>query len=344
MHQPKILFILKKKKLYDDPGYAKTIHSGLFNSAQFVNDMLKHEGVDSHCVQVNDNNDIDRVVTKYRPKIVIIEALWVVPEKFEILHKLHPHVKWIIRLHSEIPFIANEGIAMEWIYKYSEIAERDNVWLAPNTEKMFNDLNQIGIKRLRLLPNYYPVLKNKVKRPEHKKSHIDIGCFGAIRPMKNQLLQAVAAIEFGNEIGKSIHFHINTERIEKGETVIRNIRALFAAQTKHKLIEHPWYNHHEFVKLISQMDLGMQVSLNETFNIVAADFASKNIPVIGSSEINWLNFLYKAKTTSSESIVKKLKLAYRFKDCNLQKLNKNKLKKVSEMAKEVWLKFVYCSH
>lgn len=347
MHQPKVLFILKKKKLYDDPGYAQTIHSGLFNSAQFVNDMLYHNGITSHCVHVNDNNEIDREVTKYRPNIVIIEALWVVPEKFEVLHKLHPTVKWIIRLHSEIPFIANEGIAMDWIYKYSEIAERDNVSLAPNTKKMFNDLISIGIKRLILLPNYYPVDENRVAHIDfnqchyRKKSHIDIGCFGAVRPMKNQLLQAVAAIEFGNQIGKPVHFHMNTARVERGETVLRNIRALFDSQDTHKLVEHPWYNHRDFVTVISEMDLGLQVSLNETFNIVAADFAANDIPVVGSSEISWLNFLYQAKTTSANDIVRKLKFAYKFKAFNFQKLNKNKLKSVSEKAKDLWIGFLY---
>jgi hypothetical protein len=77
--------------------------------------MLVANGVDSTIIEVIDNNGIDREVTKYKPTHVIIEALWVIPSKFEILTKLHPNVKWIIRLHSEIPFLANEGIAMEWM-------------------------------------------------------------------------------------------------------------------------------------------------------------------------------------------------------------------------------------
>ena len=337
MPHKKVLFILKKKKLYDTPYDDRTIHSGLFNSASFVNDMLNQIGIESHLVQVIDNNCIDREVAKYRPTHVVIEAIWVVPEKFEVLHKLHPKVEWIIRLHSEIPFISNEGHAIDWIFKYDEISTKYNIKIAPNTLKMYNDLKKVGVKNLIYLPNYYPVIH---KDRKHKiKNHIDIGCFGAIRPMKNQLIQAVAAIDFGNQIDKAIYFHINSERVERGDTALKNIRALFENQKRHKLIEHKWYTHTEFKELISRMDLGLQVSFNETFNIVAADMVSENIPVIGSDEIAWLNSLYKAKTTSSDDIVKKLKRAYFLDMFNIQVLNKYNLIRVGKDAICKWRKY-----
>lgn len=335
-HHPKVLFLLKKKKIYDTQSYTKVIHSGLFNSATFVNDMLNANEVKSYCVQVIDANDIDREVSKIRPSVVVIEALWVTPQKFLELHKHHPKIKWVVRLHSEMPFIANEGPAMEWSFEYDKLSSIMDITIAPNTLKMVGDLEKIGIQKIAYLPNYYPV--KECNHKHHKgKDHIDIGCFGAIRPMKNQLIQAVAAIDFGNSLGKPIHFHVNSERIEKGESVIKNIRALFENQEHHKLIEHPWHSHEEFIKIISKMDIGLQVSFNETFNIVAADFVSENVPIIGSDEINWLNFIYKASPTSSNEIVKKMKIAYMFRKLNLQKLNKIGLKGVSEESKETWL-------
>jgi hypothetical protein len=339
MRSPKVLFILKKKKLYDDPAYAKTIQSGLYNSAHFVFAMLLKHGVDANCIQVNDHNDIDREVTKYRPNIVIIEALWVTPEKFKILHKLHPKVKWVVRIHSEIPFIANEGIAMQWIHEYSAIAKSSNLWIAPNTKKMTSDLRSLGIKHTITLPNYYPT-GEYLSAPYKKAEELNIGCFGAIRPLKNQLIQAVAAIEYANQTGKKLIFHINSSRIERGETVIKNIRALFENHPTHKLVEHGWYNHAQFLLLIQQMDLGLQVSLSETFNIVAADFAACGIPVVGSKEISWLHWLYKADATSSESIVNRLLVADYGRKWGLQCLNHKKLVKASTSAKLTWLKYL----
>jgi hypothetical protein len=345
MLPPKVLFILKKKHLYgtsiNEPksDYSKSINSGLFNSANFVNNMLNEKNIESHIVEVTDNNDIDREVTKYQPTHVIIEAIWVVPEKFTILHKLHPDVKWIIRLHSEMPFIANEGNALDWIYKYSALSEELNLRIAPNTLKMYNDLKGVGINHLLYLPNYYPIIENKFIRPTHK-NHIDIGCFGAIRPMKNQLIQAIAAIKFGEKMNKGIKFHINAERIERGDNALRNIRALFENQTKHELIEHPWLNHSSFIEVIKGMDIVMAVSINETFCIVAADAVINNIPVVGSDEISWLNRFYKSEITTSEDIIKHLSFAYRTRKFNLQKLNFHGLREFSRRSGDIWLYYV----
>ena len=93
--EKKVLFILKKRK--SSHSNYSVVSSGLFNSANFVSDMLNKNGIESHLVEVIDNNCIDREVTQYKPTHVIIEALWVVPSKFEVLTKLHPNVEWIIR-------------------------------------------------------------------------------------------------------------------------------------------------------------------------------------------------------------------------------------------------------
>jgi hypothetical protein len=337
MFNSSVLFLLKRKHIYGYDQTSKNIESGLNNSANFVNQMLNEHGINSNVVHVIDNNCIDREVTKYKPKLVVIEALWVIPEKFEVLTKLHPDVTWIIRLHSEIPFIANEGSAFYWTFEYSKLSHKHKIIVAPNTIKMYYDLKGVGIKNLIYLPNYYPV-KNTPFIGAHNRSHIDIGCFGAIRPMKNQLIQAVAAIHFGDRVNKPIHFHINSERVERGSGVIKNIRGLFENQNKHKLIEHPWLSHDDFIEVIRSMDLGLQVSFNETFNIVAADFAANNIPIVGSEEINWLSSLYTTtSTTSTEDIIRKLELAYKYRKINLQVLNKWGLINKVNIAKSIWI-------
>jgi hypothetical protein len=55
----------------------------------------------------------------------------------------------------------------------------------------------------------------------------------------------------------------------------------------HKLVVHEWVNHKDFIKLVKTMDIGMQVSYSETFNIVAADFISQGVPVVISKELPW---------------------------------------------------------
>ena len=98
----RILFVLKKREDFQQ----NPLSTGLFNSANFVNEMLVRNGIESEIVVVDDNNGIDRQVAKFRPDIVIIEAVWVVPEKFAVLQRLHPKVQWVVRIHSDIPFMS----------------------------------------------------------------------------------------------------------------------------------------------------------------------------------------------------------------------------------------------
>lgn len=312
-----ILFILKKKEnygfKYED---ANGMSSGLLNSAKFVSDMInEHLKLHSKIVVVEDYNKIDKEIHTHRPKIVVIEAIWVIPSKFEELSKLHPNVKFIIRIHSEIPFLANEGIAMKYIFEYAKLSTYDglNIQLSTNSLRAQKDLKELcqGMypdfgDNVSYLPNYYPVTENNTdnKYFNNKTKIINIGCFGAIRPLKNTLKQAVAAIEFANKRNKTLYFHINSGRVEHGDNALKNLKALFENQEKHKLIEHPWLNHEDFIELVKKMDIGLQVSLTETFNIVAADMVNENIPVVASSEISWLSDNSKADPNSTESIVR----------------------------------------
>jgi hypothetical protein len=328
-----VLFILKKRQS-SHPGHY-SISSGLLNSARFVSDMLNKNGIQSYLTEVIDNNCIDREVTKYNPTHVVIEALWVVPSKFEELTKLHPKVKWIIRLHSDISFLSNESMAMEWIYDYLKYP---NVMISSNDADTNEALSDLTNRKFIYLPNYYPVgFFNHKKKPSSKKI-LNVGCFGAVRPLKNQLIQAVSAINYADTYKKKLKFHINVSRIEgKGEPVLRNMRALFENNPKHELVEHEWLNHPEFVRLVETMDLGMQVSLTETFNIVTADFVNNNIPVVASDEISWVSGLFQANPAEAKSILQKMKQAVVLN--KLKFLNKIGLWIYSFKSQSIWTKY-----
>lgn len=319
LRKPRVLFILKQREApYEGEGQysSGTLHSGLFNSASFVNGMLKQAEYTSHIVHVDDNNRIDHEVTRFRPDVVIIEAFWVVPEKFEALTKLHPNVKWVIRNHSKTPFLANEGIAYDWAMRYSKI---ENVFLSSNSLETNSEMESLIrardgrgiIVNCPYLPNYYPKNQFRHRGVVDPRSVVDIGCFGAIRPLKNHMIQAVAAIKFAERNRKTLRFHINGNRVEgAGDNVLKNLRNLFKHLPHHSLVEHTWVPHHEFLKSCAAMDLGLQVSYTETFNIVAADLVSQGVPVITSDQIEWNDERFYADPNCSDDIVRVMEDAY----------------------------------
>ena len=342
----KILFILKRKEDFNP----KTdnhigLSTGLYNSATFMHEMLLGEGIDSNLEVVIDNNDIDRNVTKYKPTHVIIEALWVVPTKFAILQKLHPTVKWIVRLHSEMPFLANEGIAMGWVAEYCNYK---NVYVGVNAPRMMEEMaTYLRIKhgrptdKLIYFPNYYPVTYKDKKYDLSKKDIVSIGCFGAVRPLKNHMVQAIAAIKFADKIGKKLKFHINGNRVEmKGEPILHNLRGMFEqlSHLGHELIGHEWVPREGFLKICEQMDIGLQVSFSETFNIVGADIVSQGVPIVACSEIPWSYPKYNAVPTESDDIYHKLLLVHENPRDNVV-YNQHGIAKYSENTKDIWLEY-----
>lgn len=332
----KILFIASDR-VKDSYG----ITSGLYNSATFVVNYLKNNGFDAKLVSVPDSNSIDKVVTEFNPDIVVIEALWVPPQKFEELFNIKRHLnrKWIVRVHSKAPFLSMESLATKWIGEYCMI--RDGfITIAPNTPELTNQLSVVfPFGTFIYLPNIY-IIKDFVKN--EKKDSLDtihIGCFGAVRPLKNIYQQALVSIEFAEFIGKKLVFHINASRLEQsGNNVLKNLRALFLF-SPHQLVEHGWYTHNEFLEVLGEMDLSMQVSLTESFNIVTADSVTANVPVVVSKDIDWMPFISRATPTSHESIFIKMFLTYKLPKF-FSFIQKFYLKKYTNKAQKIWLQFI----
>lgn len=329
----KILFI-SSNKIKDSYG----ITSGLFNSASFVVSFLNKNGKHAKLISVADANSIDKAVTEFNPDIVVIEALWVPPYKFVELFNIarHKNRRWIVRVHSKAPFLSMEGMATKWIRDYTAI-ENGVIEIAPNTIELTKQLaTAFPYGVFKFLPNIYTPKELEQSNVNKEDNVIDIGCFGAVRPMKNIYQQALAAIEFVESKGKVLRFHINSTRLEQnGNNVLKNLYALFEF-SPHKLIEHGWYKHVDFLKVISKMDICMQVSLSESFNIVTADVVTVGRPIVVSKDIEWMPKFLRAEPTSQKSIVKKLKLVYKYpiiisiiQDIYLNKYNKK--------AENVWL-------
>ena len=349
----KILFILKRRQDYSNNlinANKMTVATGMWNSVKFIVDMLNESGIDAKQVMVIDNNGIDKEVSIYNPTHVIIEGYWVVPKKFDVLKKLYPDITWCVRCHSATPFLSNEGIAFEWTAEYL----RKGITVISNCPKMYDEFKiyNDGVNNgviegvnegasLKLLTNYYPIEKefNNNQESIGDKGSIAAGCFGAIRPLKNQMEQALAAYIYAQKHHKYLYFNINNNRIEgNGDSIIRNLRAFFQNLKEAELVEHPWLGHDEFLELLSTMDICMQVSFSETFNIVAADAVYMNIPVLASAEVPFI-YKYIASPVSSKDMANKMECILNNKHIVCRE-NRHALRKYSEESKKMWLKWL----
>ncbi len=338
----KILFLCRKNNNYGFVSYTKK-SSGLFNSTRMIVDSLnaRDADVEAKIVEVDDNNRIDREVHLFEPDIVVIEAFWVVPEKFDVLKRLHPTVRWFCHLHSNIPFLSHEGIAMEWLFAY---VARDIAFIA-NSEELQTALKMIIPDEYVIhLPNVYLGQMRVPRFIEFQdevddKSAIDIGCFGAVRPFKNHLNQAIAAMRFAEKRKKRLRFHINASRVEGGGAPqLKNLRALFETNNRADLIEIPWLEPDAFLNYIyGKINLGMQVSFTETFNVVTGDYVTAGVPVVVSPAIPWVSNKCKADPNSVQSIVETIERCWR--NHRIITRNQSLLKAYSKEAARLWFDF-----
>jgi hypothetical protein len=303
--------------------------------------MLLSQNIESQISICIDNNCINGYIYKFKPTHVIIEALWVVPEKIKLLQSMYPDLIFIIRLHSAIPFFSIESSqSMKWTAEYVKIP---NVFIGVNDPRLFQEmdiyLSKIEKMRIMYLPNYYPTDNfKKYNKNLLEKETINISCFGAIRPFKNLLTQAIASIEFCKRNDKKLVFHVNSERNElNGGTVFTNLVDLFSNldEEDYKLVSHPWTTRTQFLEICETIDIGLQVSFTETFNIVSADLLSNGVPILGSSEIPWLNNLYAASPVNVEDIINKISYVYKNALQNV-KDNQESLLKYTINTVKVW--------
>lgn len=368
MPLPRVLFILKTRQsgppgTWNHSPDGKPLDSGLSVSASQMAKALDELNILNKLVQVVDNNSIDREVTSYRPTHVIIEAFWVVPDKFDILRKLHPNVKWIVRNHSKSDFLSHEGGMVGWAIDYVS----KGLILGCNSPEGTDDFRRLAVSvyadpaNVVFLPNFYQVQEPKLapwiikswsllrrlkvygSKPSTNEAGImNIGCFGAIRPLKNHAHQAFAAIEAADILGLKLKFWINGNRIEgNASPILTSLRQIFKRYEQHELVELGWMSHVDFTKVVASMDMVLQVSNSETFNIVAADAVTRDIPVLVSNEIPWLSPEYEANPNSVRDIAKKIVQVWRGTGNGLVQADQRlQLRKYVQQSKKLWGEFL----
>jgi hypothetical protein len=326
---------------------AKLLSHGLNNSCRFIVDMLNDAGVEAKLIQVADDNDIWKEIVAYEPTIVIIEAYWMRPKKLLDLEERFPGLPIVIRGHSSTPFLADDWMGFPWAMEYlalgGTVGQNDPRHVA---EMRFLARYLYGLeedeaeRRVPFLPNFYPD-RGPLAIKEPIPGELDIGCFGAIRSFKNHVGQAIAAMMFAERLGRKLRFHINGDRLERGGAAVsRALDAIFATG-RAELVRHDWVpTHEDFLTLISSMDIVMQVSFSETFNIVAADAVSQGVPTVMSAEIPWAPRSLQADPTSTGDMVDKLHRAWASRDMPWADDARSSLRHYTRETRRIWLRFL----
>lgn len=335
----RILFILKERHY----SQAKTSY-GLINSATLVANYLTRQGYECKVVEVIDANFIDKEIHLFRPDTIILEALWVPAYKLDELMELrrHRHIKWIVRVHSDIGFLSVETQGIKFLNDYIGLHKHDLV-LSTNNQKFTTALSSVLRHKFYYLPNIVTI-NNTNNDYLDERMHIDIGCFGAMRILKNQCFQALCSMWAAGMLSKKLYFHITPNLSITNDPVLANLIELFKGSS-HQLVVHDWLPNNEFQKLVKKMDIGLQLSFTESFNIVSADFINNNRLIIVSDAIDWLPNIVRTSTTNYNEAIKKIIYAYKHRNSNYLKARERMhLLEYNEDSEKIWTNFLHLHH
>ena len=228
---------------------------------------------------------------------VIISAPWIPTVELSQLVHTHTEIEWTVCSHSNVGFLQADPRGIEYLRQDGSLAEAAvNFSLATNSKRLQTWWNQAYHQAMRLIPNLYDVDDHfPHHRPWTPGTLLKIGSFGAIRPLKNQITAAGAAVEIANRLRAECEFWINSGRTEgNGIWATAAVKSILAGLPNIRLREAPWQAWPSFRDLVRSMHLLIQTSYTESFNMVTADGVSDGIPSVTSDAIDWVPLSWQA--------------------------------------------------
>jgi len=272
-------------------------HVGLGVNALHTVRVLHRNQIRADVFGVWDAQDVAKVLTD-APSIThcLIEALWIGTGELAVLLRQFPNVHFLVRSHSEIGFLQVEPGAITLLRDQMLLAEQShNLTIAANSDRLVDFLRTTYDSNVLYLPNLYDLLRVQRRRGEgHDHRTLRIGSFGALRWLKNHTTAAAAALTIARQRACDLEFFLSVDREEHGKTVLQAVRNMFTGVPWATLHEAPWLPWASFRRTVRAMDLTLQPSFTETFNIVTADSVAEGVPAVVSHAVQWAPPSWKA--------------------------------------------------
>jgi hypothetical protein len=271
---------------------------------------LEQQGINVCVYPVRDNIDIVYAIDKYnenhseRLTHVVISAPWLSVYDLKNLILNFSDIHFVILSHSNVGFLQADPYGVELFRKYAQLSkEYKNLQVGGNSIRFVEWFATAYKEKAVLLPNLYPVQRVKGKIWDGV-SALKIGAFGAIRPEKNFMTAAAAALVIHSILNVPMELHMSTGGEGCQSTTLPAISQMMNGISDVFLVKHDWDNWDKFIKLIEKMDLLIQVSYTESFNMITADGISVGVPSVVSPVIFWAPDLWKADADNAIDVAK----------------------------------------
>jgi glycosyltransferase involved in cell wall biosynthesis len=221
----------------------------------------------------------------------VISAAWFPAMQLAALSRQFHEIDFTVVSHSNVGFLQADPSAFTILRGTGDLQTgATNIHLGANNQKLIDFWGITYQQPMRLLPNMYdltgaPAIPQKWRGG----SRLRIGCFGAVRPLKNLVTAGAAALEIGARLQADLEFYVSSGRVEGGaDTVMRTLQNMYVGLPNATLMQIGWQDWPAFRRQVRNMDLLLQPSYTESFNMSTADGIAEGVPSVTSDAIDWV--------------------------------------------------------
>lgn len=285
-------------------------HIGLGVSALNNAKNLHKMGIKAQVFPVKDEQGIGvALIQNPDATHVIVSAPWINTPYFAHLCARYPDVQFAMVSHSNVGFLQADIRGIELVKEALDLeGSTHNFHLAGNCREFQMWVEETFRAPCTFLPNMY-YLHHQHGRHKHIWSGgpIRIGIFGATRIQKNFISAVAAGMQIGATLGVHTEIWVNSGRNDGPESNrLRNaMKQLTGGVPFVTLNYYNWSSWGDFKRIVGTMNLLLQPSYTESFNMVTADGVSQGVPSVVSDVVTWAPDYWKARIDDVSDIAHK---------------------------------------
>lgn len=270
--------------------------TGVTVSSDHLKAVLGKAGIDCAIMYYADDNGLLEAVKGNDANLYILQVPTFADDTLFAILKLGKKI--VLGLHSTICNLQVEDNALMRLIRFSQLREAHFAISCPSKVEV-DGFNSFSATPFIYLPNTYSFpIKAVIKKRKLNPKVLKISLFCALRSLKNIMAQVVAVSVLARR-GYKIELHLIDDRSH----IAACIREM-ADSLPYKVVFHELADNKAIIKLMAKMDLGLQVSLSETFSYAAFEQMALGVPVVASTAVPYATQI--AQFNSAESMANKM--------------------------------------
>ena len=265
-------------------------HIGLGVAALNNAKVLRAAGVRCDVESIFSTGDLQTLLAATPRTHVVISAPWIDTATLSKVVKTYSNTQFFVVSHSNVGFLQADSNGVALFKEGMELeAGTFNFRVAGNSDKFCRAVKTMFGKPCALLPNCYYLDGHTPPARHPDTGTIRIGAFGAVRPLKNFMTAAGAALGVARATRRPVEFTMSSGRAEGGgDTTARAVMQLLKNEPGVTLMQNGWTSWDLFRNTVGHQHLLLQPSYTESFNMVTADGIAKGVPSVVSEAIDWV--------------------------------------------------------